>query len=296
MLFALPYPTMSFLPFYAAEELGFFSREGVSVHCLHVTETKERKVRLTLAGDFAFYTSISTTVEAILRDWGEVRALCANQIAFNFCTARKGIERLQDLKGKKVMVGGGASNNQIRYLCMKLGWDPDRDITIVRGSAMDRIQAFQDPTISAVIAREEYVYWALRAGFHTVRYPEEYMRWHGGGLCASRRLIEERPEVVYGAVKAAVEATHLLNSHRDEAVNLALKRIPNLSREEAEGNYEIIKKEGGYTCSITEEGIRYMSEVLGMVKGSGKRVGLKDVADLSFLEKAEAEARKKESQ
>ncbi|MGH7887231.1 MAG: hypothetical protein ACREPG_05160 [Candidatus Binatia bacterium] len=35
MLLALPYPTMNFLPFYAAEDLGFFSRAGVNIHCLH---------------------------------------------------------------------------------------------------------------------------------------------------------------------------------------------------------------------------------------------------------------------
>lgn len=289
MLIALPYPTMSFLPFYAAEDLGLFTREGLSIHCLHVREEKERKVRLAVKGDLDFYTSVSTTVEAVLRDWGEVKALCANQIALNFCTARPEINTLQDLKGKKVMVGGGASNNQIRYLCMKLNWDPGKDVTIVRGDQLDRIRAFRDPAISAVIAREEYTYWALKAGWHLVRYPQDYMRWHGGGLCTSAQLIREQPEIVYKAVKAVVQATNYLNSNRREAVTLALKRIANLSQEEAEGNYDILKGEGGYTCVISEEGIRYMSEVLGLVKGSTKKVGLSDVADLSFLARAQKE-------
>ena len=151
MLLALPYPPMNFLPFYAAEDLGFFSRGGVNIHCLHVTETKQRKVQFCLEGDLNFYTSISTTTEARLREWGDVKALCSNQTTWYFCSARSEITELKDLKGKRVMVGGGASNNQIAYLAKKLGWE----IVIVHGDALDRIRAFEDPAIAAVIAREE---------------------------------------------------------------------------------------------------------------------------------------------
>lgn len=291
MLLALPYPTMNFLPFYAAEELGFFARAGVSVHCLHVRESKERKVRLCLAGDLDFYTSVSTTVEALLRDWGEVKALCSNQTTLHFCMARPEIERLEDLRGKRVMVGGGASNNQLLYLAKKLGWEAGRDVAIVPGDALDRIKAFQDATIAAVIAREEYVYWALKAGWHLLPYPEPYMRWHGGGLCTSARLIREQPDAVYGAVKAVYEATLYVNSHRREAISVALKWIGHLSREDAEGNLDVHMGHGGYSCAMTEEGVRFMSEVLNLAKGTNKRVSLREVADLSFLERAQAETR-----
>jgi ABC-type nitrate/sulfonate/bicarbonate transport system substrate-binding protein len=209
MLLALPYPTTNFLPFYAAEDLGFFSRAGVDLHCIHVSETKERKVRLCLAGDLDFYTSISTTVEAVLRGWGDVKALCSNQTTLYFCAARQEIAELNDLQGKRVMVGGGASNNQITYLSKKLGWILGSDITIVRGDALDRIRAFEDPAIAAVIAREEYAYWAVKAGWRLIPYPEEYMRWHGGGLCTSARLIHEQPDTVFKAVKAVVLATDI---------------------------------------------------------------------------------------
>jgi ABC-type nitrate/sulfonate/bicarbonate transport system substrate-binding protein len=289
MLLALPYPTTNFLPFYAAEDLGFFSRAGVSVHCTHVRETKEKKVRLCLAADLEFYTSISTTVEAILRGWGDVKALCSNQTTLHFCAARQEIAELNDLKGKRVMVGGGASNNQITYLSKKLGWALGSDITIVHGDALDRIQAFHDPAIAAVIAREEYAYWAVKSGWRLVPYPEKYMRWHGGGLCTSLSLIREQPDTVYQTVKAVVEATAYLNSHRREAIDLACSRIAHLSREEAEGNYDVHMRNGGYSCAITEEGIRFQSEVLALAKGVNKKVTLQDAADLSFLEKAQRE-------
>jgi ABC-type nitrate/sulfonate/bicarbonate transport system substrate-binding protein len=289
MLLALPYPTMNFLPFYAAEDLGFFSRAGVSVHCLHVRETKQKKVQLCLEGDLHFYTSVSTTTEARLREWGDVKALCSNQTTLYFCAARPEIADLKALQGKRVMVGGGASNNQITYLAKKLGWEVGRDVTIVHGDEHDRIRAFNDPNIAAVIAREEYAYWALQAGWRLIPYPEDYMRWHGGGLATSGRMIRDQPQTVYGAVKAVVQATDYLNHHRQEAIDLACRRISHLSRADAEGNYEIHTRNGGYTCSISEAGIRYQSEVLALAKGVSKQVSLSDVADLSFLAKARAE-------
>jgi ABC-type nitrate/sulfonate/bicarbonate transport system substrate-binding protein len=228
-------------------------------------------------------------VEAILREWGDVKALCSNQTTWHFCMARPEINDLSDLKGKKVMVGGGASNNQIRYLSKKLGWEVGKDVLTVRGDAIDRIKAFQDPNIAAVIAREEYVYWAVKAGWHLIKYPEPYMRWHGGGLCTSARLIREQPETVYKAVKGVVQATAFLNENRKAAVDLALKRIGHLSREEAEGNYDVNVRNGGYSCAITEEGIRFESEVLSLAKAVNKQVTLREVADLSFLEKAQSE-------
>jgi ABC-type nitrate/sulfonate/bicarbonate transport system substrate-binding protein len=279
---------MNFLPFYAAEDFGYFSREGLSIHCIHVKEDKKTKVKFALEGDLAFYTSISTTVEALLRAWGNVRALCSNQTTFHFCVARPEIKDLRDLKGKKVMVGGGASNNQILYLSKKMGWDPQKDITIVPSDALGRIKAFQDPNISAVIAREEYVYWGEKAGWHPIRYPEEYMRWYAGGLCTSERLIREQPETAFKAVKALYQATLHINSDRREAVELAVKRISHLSPEEAEGNYDVHQRHGGYSCTIAEEGIRFMSEVLGMAKGVDRKITLRQVADLSFLERVQA--------
>jgi len=280
---------MNFLPFYAAEDLGFFSRAGVSVHCLHVQETKQKKVQLCLEGDLHFYTSVSTTTEARLREWGDVKALCSNQTTLYFCAARSEIADLKALQGKRVMVGGGASNNQITYLAKKLGWEVGRDVTIVHGDEHDRIRAFNDPNIAAVIAREEYAYWALQAGWRLIPYPEDYMRWHGGGLATSARMIRDQPQAVYGAVKAVVQATDYLNHHRQEAIDLACRRISHLSRQDAEGNYQIHTRNGGYTCTISEDGIRYQSEVLALAKGVTKQVSLSDVADLSFLAKAQAE-------
>lgn len=284
MLLGLPYPTMTFLPFYVAEEKGFFQEEGVTLRCAHITGGKERTVQLAVEGETAFYTSVSTTVEALLRGWGPVKAVSGNSSLPFFCVARSEIKTPQDLKGKKVMVGGGASNNQITYLCKKNGWIPGKDITIIHGDAEDRIHVFQDPTVSAVLGRTQYLFWAKQAGFHPVPFWDKKTVWHEGGLCTSIHMIQEHPDLVYAAVKATVKAMSYVKENKAKVVAVALKNIPYLTQEDAEGNYDVLRDT--FTCDITAPGIRYMVEVLGLAKDSPRRLTLEDVADLSFLQRA----------
>ena len=85
-------------------------------------------------------------------------------------------------------------------------------------------------------------------------------------------------------VNALVRATEYLKSSESEAAAVALKRIPNLSHEEALGNYRILRE--GFVGELVPSVIDYMATVVGTVKSSARRVTLEEVADLSFLRKA----------
>ncbi len=283
-LLILPYPTMTFLPFYVAEESGFFAKRGVIVRCLHAREAKERRIRLCIEGAIDFYTSISTTVEAILRGWGEVRVLCTNVVSRFVCMARPDIKSVPDLKGRKIMVGGGHSKNEALYWCSLYGWEPGKDIEIIsQGDATARIDAFRDPTISAILARPQYLSWGEKEGFRALSYPPG-VGWCGGGLSTSLNLIKEDPGLIQNVVSSVVEATEFVLKNEEQALEVALKRIPYLGKEEAEGNYRILKEI--FTCRVEPAAIHYMAEVLGVVKQCPRKVNLEEVADLSFLRQA----------
>ena len=285
MLLVLPYPTMTFLPFYVAEEKGLFERQGVKVRCIHSRDGKQRFVQLALEGEVAFYTSMSTTVEAILRGWGEVRALCANTVAHFPCVVRPEIKSMADLKGKKIMVGGGRSKNEALYICSIYGWQPGKDIEIVsQGDAIGRIHAFKDPNIFAVFARVQYLSWGEKEGFRALPYPTPGTAWCEGGLATSLQLIRENPELVQKVVTAVAEATEFVKNSAEEAIAVALKRIQYLDRAAAEDNYRVLH--GAFSCDIEAPAIEYMAEVLGMVKKCPRKVMLEEIADLSFLQRA----------
>jgi sulfonate transport system substrate-binding protein len=289
MLLVLRAPSMTHLPFYAAEQKGFFREQGVNVRCIHSHDEPENIVQLMMEGEVAFYATIVAAVEAAMHGWGELRALCATMLSKYPCAARTEIRSTADLKGKKVMVGGGRSYNELMWLCRFYGWQAEKDLEIVRGELSDRVKAFLDPTFAAVFGRPQYLFWLKKGGFHLLPYPEN-RAWAEAGLVTSLRLIREKPDVVQKVVNAIVAATEYLKQNRDEAVNVARKNVPYLTQEAAEGNYDVFRD--WYSYDISEGAIAHQAEVFGMAKNQFRPVKLDEVADLSFLEKALAQQTK----
>lgn len=284
MILTLRAPAMSFLPFYMAEEQGFFDKQGIRVRCVHAREPKNRITQLALEGETALFGSIATVVEAALMGWGEVRALCATSASVHPCAARIEIKSLADLKGKKVMAGGGRSRNELLWLCNKYGWRPDVDIEIVSGELADRVKAFSDPSFAAVFGRAEYLFWVKKGGFHLLRYPDPEAGWPGAGIGTSLRMIKENPDAVQRVVNAVAAATEFLKTHRDEAIAVAKRKVPHLNQEAIEANYDLTRE--SYTSDISEGAIKHLIEVLRVAKGRERPLKFEDVADLSFLRNA----------
>ena len=285
MLIAMPYPTMTFLPLLVAEEKGFFAAQDVNAYCVQVqTHGGQTLAQLVDSGEVGFLTSLTNAMEAVLCDGHGIKFLCATSLTKFPCVARPEIRSIADLKGKKVMSGGGRSNTDLRFLCSRYGLRPGVDVEVVQGDSVGRAKAFEDPTIAAVFARSQFLYWGTKAGFRPLHYPDPGMGWYEGGLAAGVSLITRHPDVIQKVVNAVVRATDFLKTNEKEAVEVALKRIPQLNRDEAEGNYAILRE--GFVDNLEPSVIDYMSNVVGTVKASPRRVTLEEVADLSFLREA----------
>jgi NitT/TauT family transport system substrate-binding protein len=282
MILVLRAPSMSGLPFYVAEDQGFFEKEGVNVRCVHSHDAKRRMVQLLVEGEIDFYTSISAIVEAVTRGV-KVKALCATSNSRYPCAARQEIRSFADLKNKKVMVGGGRSRNEVLWLCRRHGWNPDQDLKIVSGDLSERAKAFSDPSFAAVFGRPQYLSWLKKGGFHLLPYPDKDDAWPEGCLATSQRLIEEKPALVQKVVNAVVAATDYARTRKDEAIAVAMKNIGYLGQEAIEGNYEVLRE--WYSSDISETAIAHVSEVLEL-KTNRQSLKLEEFADLSFLRRA----------
>jgi NitT/TauT family transport system substrate-binding protein len=279
MILVLRAPSMSGLPFYVAEDKGFFERAGVNVRCIHSHDAKRRMVQLLVEGDIDFYTSISAIVEAVTCGV-KVKALCATSNSRYPCAARQEIRSFADLKNKKVMVGGGRSRNEVLWLCRRYGWNADQDLKIVAGDLSERAKAFSDPSFAAVFGRPQYLSWLKKGGFHLLPYPDKDDAWPEGCLATSQRLIEEKPDLVQRVVNAVVAATDYARTRKDEAIAVAMKNIGYLGQEAVEGNYEFLRE--WYSSDISETAIAHVMEVLEL-KTDRQSLKLEDFADLSFV-------------
>jgi ABC-type nitrate/sulfonate/bicarbonate transport system substrate-binding protein len=219
----------------------------------------------------------------------QIKFLCATSLTKFPCVARPEIRSIADLKGKKVMSGGGRSNTDLRFLCARYGLHPGVDVEVVQGDSAGRAKAFEDPTIAAVFARSQFLYWGTKTGFQPLQYPDPGMGWYEGGLAAGVALIKRQPEAIQKVINAVVRAADFLRNNREEAIEVALKRIPHLDHAAAAGNYEILRD--GFVDDIEPSVIDYMANVVGTIKRSPRRVTLEEVADLSFLREAHRQVR-----
>jgi NitT/TauT family transport system substrate-binding protein len=279
MILVLRASSMSGLPFYVAEDLGFFEKEGVKIRCIHSHDPKRRVIQLLAEGEIAFYTSISAVVDTVTQGV-KVKALCATSNSKYPCAARDDIRTFADLKNKKVMVGGGRSRNEVLWLCRRYGWQPDRDLEVISGDLAARAKAFTNASFSAVFGRPQYLAWLKKGGFHLLPYPDKDDAWPEGCLATSQALIDDKPEVVQKAVNAVVAATEYARTHKDEAIAVAMKHIGYLGKEAVEGNYEVLRE--WYSCDISETAIAHIVEVLEL-NTAGRSTKLENFADLSFL-------------
>jgi NitT/TauT family transport system substrate-binding protein len=284
MLLVLRAASMSGLPFYIAEDKGFFDRQDVTVRCIHSHDAKRRVVELLAEGEVAFYTSISAIVEGVIRG-AQVKALCATGNSRHPCAARNSIQSFADLKHKKVMVGGGRSRNEVLWLCRGLGWQPEQDLEMVSGDLAERAQAFSDPSFAAVFGRPQYLSWLKKSGFHLLPYPDKDDAWPEGCLATSQKLIDEKPEIVQKVVDAVFQATEFARNHKSEALEIAMRHVGYLGADEVEGNYDVLRE--WYSNDISETAIKHIVEVLELNRAGAQPIRLVDFADLSFLKRAQ---------
>ncbi|MDA8124046.1 MAG: ABC transporter substrate-binding protein [Deltaproteobacteria bacterium] len=287
MRLALPYPTMTFLSFYAAREQGFLAAEGVDLEILHVAGGGHAIMEMFMKGEVDFLFAHWEMVEIAMRGKLDVRALCGSIADPYSFFVRPEIKTFADLKGKNVMVGpmGSGSNTEARYCLMQAGVDP-AEVNFVVGDYLKRILALQDPNIHAMQDRTQTWYWAQKAGWRYLKLADPDLFLDNGGLSTTLKLIREQPEIVGKVVKAVVQATRFIQEDREGAIALSRKVIPYLSDEEIRGSYEVLRPH--FDAEVRPATIQFIQEAIGTVMGIPQRLDFEELVDLRFLRQAQA--------
>ena len=290
MRLALPYPTMTFLSFYAAVEKGFLAAEGVDLEIIHVAGGGPAIMKMFLHGEVDFLFAHWEMVEIAMRGELEVRALCGS-IADPYCFfVRPEIRSLADLKGKNVMVGprGSGSDTEARYCLIRAGIDPEKEVNFFVGDYRQRIQALHDPNVHAMQDRTQTWYWAQKAGWKYIRLTDPNLFLDNGGLSTTMKLIREQPERVGKVVKSVVKGTKFIQEDREGAIALSRKVIPYLTEEEISGSYDVLRPH--FDAVVRPATVFFIQEAIGTVMGIPKRLPFEELVDLRFLWEAEARA------
>ena len=176
---------------------------------------------------------------------GEARVIVLTQedMAVDHVIARPGVARIEDLKGKRLGFSGVGSVTHFSALSLakRLGWNPDRDITLVGGSAT--IDALKQDKVDAILGSAMVIALAPQAGFKDIGDLTRYkMPMAGSGIMVNKAYLAANRDAVLRFLKADIEATTLMQRNR-QVFNAALAKWFNITdRRTQDGMFAYVNK------------------------------------------------------
>lgn len=220
------------LGFWFGKEKGFYDEVGLD---LEIVDAQD-KVAAFIAGEVDF-ADMNTTQAIIAASKGAPFKIVASMFrtkgAFHLIGSPS-INRIEDLKGKKVGVGqfGTGMDVYVRVILKKHGIDPEKDVTLVaNGSHQQAYASLESGQVDATIIHQPFVVIAEERGVGKLlaRGWDYLPTFHTGVLVASDSLIQNHPDIVKKLVETYFKANEYAKSHIDELLDFG-SRYMNVDR------------------------------------------------------------------
>ena len=158
-----------------------------------------------------------------------VIVLTQEAMAVDHIIAKPGIAGVQDLKGKRLGFSGigAVTHFSALSLARQLGWNPDRDLTLVAGSA--NLDALKQDKVDAILTSAMVIALAPQAGFKDIGDLTAYkMPMAGSGIMVEKAYLAAHRDTVLRFLKADIAATVLMQRDR-KVFNAALAKWFNIT-------------------------------------------------------------------
>jgi NitT/TauT family transport system substrate-binding protein len=298
-----PVHSLGYLPLYAAQAEGFFAAEGLDVQVL--TASGGAHVTTVISGDA--WASIGGPESNALADANGNNP--EPLIAFSNCVNRANIYMLAlpgmkpasnedaDLarffKGHKIFGSryGGTPNLLVRYLLLKVGLDPSKDVTLLEPSDSSVVLSFvKQGQVEIANSTEPIVTQGVIEG----SWDEPFFKFPDLGDCAysvfstRKSTIAKDPQTVQAFTNAIVKVLKVMAEDKEFSFRIAKQEFSNLSDEILKGSLDRAYADNLWSPDgvITPAGLDLDMDVMiktGIFKGTYTYDGM---VDMSFVKKA----------
>jgi NitT/TauT family transport system substrate-binding protein len=248
VIFGPAYP-LNLTPVWVANDKGFFGEEGLDVE-LRPTPgipdaqhprfgwRKEGAVIFQSPGGSPPFRSVRENREP---DDQEINVVSiANRTAHVF-VARAGIEDPSQLRGMRLGCDSkGGSNMDARIVLRHFGVDPETEVTFVdsRGQPPDteryRLALFDKGELDAVCCDPPHWNIAVSMGGNRLTSARDLFVLPEAGLTTSPLVIEEKPDLVRGMVRAVLRGAEFARQNKQETIDCILRHNVHITREMAD--------------------------------------------------------------
>lgn len=276
-----PSVDVQYLPAFLAQSKGIFKEEGLEVELILMPGARSG-IQALVSGDVHLVMQLGAALSAI---WSgadlKVLAQMTNMLPYSLIV-RPEIQRLEDLRGKRIGVSVGSTTHALVHELMKLNSIDDKGIEYVNiPGAAPKIAALEKGLIAAAPLAPPTELKALRGGFkRLVIFGDVLPEVSFTGLVATGRYIKENPKTVERMVRAIVRGTYSARNDSAAAIG-AMQSYMKITPDEARESYQLVRR--SLTPILTESGVKRMAGMVSSTTGVSPTREPKEYMDLSFL-------------
>ncbi|MBI2359773.1 MAG: ABC transporter substrate-binding protein [Deltaproteobacteria bacterium] len=288
---AYPSPNVQFLPAFVALEKGIYKSEGLEAELISVRSALTA-VQALIGGQIQFILTIGPQMPAIWE--GTDIILLAQQVGrptFSLIVSPE-IQKISDLKGKKLGVSFGGSTFAGIKALLELNRVADKDVQYISipGSG-PKVAALKQGVIAGTLLAPPADYMAVKAGFkRLVNLADVFRDTAFTGLAASGKTVRENPQLVKRMVRAIVRGVFHTRDYPEDAIQVMVKHL-RMEREAALDAYQMIRD--SLNPVPTEKGVELMAQWQAVALGVKPKRKPAEYMNLSFVNEAMAELSRK---
>jgi NitT/TauT family transport system substrate-binding protein len=279
-----------FAHLYTALDYGLFDKYGIKMEHVYIRGSNASLAALAADEIQFLYCAADATIPGLAAGV-DAKLVAAPLVKLPYVLiTRKGIKRIEDLKGKALGVtrAGDLSARLSRVVLKKFNMTDEVAIRSIGGSQSERYQAMVANVVQGVIVTPPLDLRAKNDGYNVVyRLVELDLPFIYSSLHASSRILREKPEVVQRVVAAFAEAIFFMEKYPDKA-KVAIANAMRIKDEEAlRAAYNVYAKEIVDRRMIVPAAA--VAESMELVRASGTQVRKRpeEIYDNSFVNNLE---------
>src|SRR5437867_182639 len=274
-------PGLAAWPVHLAAKEGFLAREGLSPEII-VMRTNTGIAAL-VTGSVDFTTAGGSAMRAAVNGAPLKMILNVNKKADLWILVQKSIQRVEDLRGKMIGVGGNWGTQFYQVLEALKPSGVDKDVQLVStGDVANGYLSLQQGSMPAVALTPPYSILAKRQGYRDlVKTGDHISVSPTTGLVATRDTLEREPQKVRRTIRAVMKAVDYAKTHKPELVQF-ISRQYNMEREVADAVYEALMDTLNPTLWLTDQEVQVEINRIGEKSKAKITARPSDVADFTL--------------
>ena len=274
--------TITALRLLAAKDWGTFSTNGLDVEL--IVMSPPIAAAALAHGDIDYVAGVGPASVAATVSGLQSRAIwfSSDRISY-WLQAPSPYKTLQDLKGKKIAISGGAGGtNHVALLIAleKLGANP-KDYTMVGipGQQLQVYYSLESGFVEAALLSPPVTFSAAKKGYYKIIDVGAMVEMPGGGLTTMIKTIQSRPAEVKRVIHALQSAKDEIRKSKPKTVELIVKLLK-MDKEAASETYD------AFQTTLSPNGVPNRAGIDNLVRSlqaqgrfTDRKVAFTEVAD-----------------